>query len=228
MSKKISRRDFLKMTGVTSASLILSACGVKALELPTATSLPSTSTPFPTSTSTSSPVPTPTVEDLKVNGVIQKAIDKLIVEFNKKQISITKEDLLQNGLEVKRINGVDKNGVAKSYDIVVTSAASQSEIEGGYPIAMINSENNSVTKIDINAILGIIGIDYDIIVAWDEEHKKLWEEFIKEADTIVPDSASNTTTLIEYPDFIDAYLRRTRECINRSISHSLTGRYRTV
>lgn len=58
--KKLSRRDFLKVTGVTSASLVLSACGVKVSELPTATSLPPTNTPFPTNTlvPTSTPVPT--------------------------------------------------------------------------------------------------------------------------------------------------------------------------
>jgi len=131
MNKNLSRRDFLKLAGVTSVGLALSACGVKASELPTATSLPSTSTPFPTSTSTPSPIPTPTVEDLKINGIVQKAIDKLVVELNKKQISITREDLLQNGLEVKRINGVDENSMAKSYDVVVTSTASQSEKGGG-------------------------------------------------------------------------------------------------
>jgi endo-1,4-beta-xylanase len=61
MSKKISRRDFLKLAGVTSAGLALSACGVKAIESPTATFLPPTETIIPTITSvpTSTLMPTP-------------------------------------------------------------------------------------------------------------------------------------------------------------------------
>lgn len=54
MAKKVSRRDFLKLAGATSAGLALSACGVQAMEVPTPTStstlIPSTQTPTPTST----------------------------------------------------------------------------------------------------------------------------------------------------------------------------------
>lgn len=186
--------------------MILSACGVKASELPTSPSLPSISTPFPTSASTPLPVPTPTVEDLRMNGIVQKAIDKLLAELNKKQASITKEDLLQNGLEVKRINGV-----AKSYDIVVTSAASQYEKSDGYPVAMIDSMNNSIEKININAILEMVGIDYALIAAWDEENKLNWEEWLKEADTVVPDSASTQHGMDKYNlEFLESYFKRTR------------------
>lgn len=53
---KLTRRDFLKVAGLTSAGLALTACGVKATELPTATSIPSTNTPLPMPTLT----PTPT------------------------------------------------------------------------------------------------------------------------------------------------------------------------
>ncbi|MBL0347536.1 twin-arginine translocation signal domain-containing protein [Candidatus Villigracilis affinis] len=61
MSKKISRRDFLKLAGITSTGLALSACGVKATELPTATFMPPTETIIPTVTSapTSTLRPTP-------------------------------------------------------------------------------------------------------------------------------------------------------------------------
>jgi endo-1,4-beta-xylanase len=62
MSKnKLTRRDFLKLAGSTSASLMLSACGVKATNLPAsptaitvATPLIPTQTAFPTNT----PIPT--------------------------------------------------------------------------------------------------------------------------------------------------------------------------
>ena len=57
MNKKLSRRDFLKVAGVTSAGLALSACGVKATEVPT--SIP-TATILPSSTATSTPLPTAT------------------------------------------------------------------------------------------------------------------------------------------------------------------------
>lgn len=214
MSKKISRRDFLKVTGVTSASLILSACGVKASELSTATSLPSTNTPFPTSTATPLPTPTPTVEDLKMNGIVQKAIDKLVVEFNKKGIPVTKEELLQNGLKVIRINGVDENSMAKSYDVVVTSAASPSGDGEGYPVAMIDGENNTIKKIDMNAILGMIGMDYVITAAWDEENKANWDEWLKQADTLLPDSAPTQRSIDNYngtTEFLDSYFKRTRK-----------------
>jgi hypothetical protein len=59
MKKNIlTRRDFLKMAGVTSAGLALSACGVDATRLPDLTATPSL-TPFPTSTNTPTITPTP-------------------------------------------------------------------------------------------------------------------------------------------------------------------------
>ncbi len=61
-NKKLSRRDFLKLAGVTSASLALSACGVKATEFltPTSTLAPTaTLTSLPTSTPTLTPTPRP-------------------------------------------------------------------------------------------------------------------------------------------------------------------------
>jgi hypothetical protein len=55
---KLTRRDFLKMAGVTSAGLTLSACGVDIANLPDLTTTPST-TPFPTATNTLTLTPTP-------------------------------------------------------------------------------------------------------------------------------------------------------------------------
>lgn len=55
MTKKLSRRDFLKLSGVSSAGMLLTACGVNPTEFPTPTltSTPSPSlTPSPTQTST--------------------------------------------------------------------------------------------------------------------------------------------------------------------------------
>lgn len=62
MAKKLSRRDFIKLSGVTSVGMLLAACGVKATEIPTSTStlLPSL-TPLPTQisipTATATPLP---------------------------------------------------------------------------------------------------------------------------------------------------------------------------
>lgn len=55
---ELTRRDFLKMAGVASAGLALSACGVDATKLPDPTATPSL-TPFPTSTNTPTLTPTP-------------------------------------------------------------------------------------------------------------------------------------------------------------------------
>jgi len=65
MSKTgLSRRDFLKVAGVTSAGLALSACRVKAIDMPVPTStskvIPSTATASPTITQTPEPTLTTT------------------------------------------------------------------------------------------------------------------------------------------------------------------------
>ncbi len=61
---KLTRRDFLKMAGVTSAGLALSACGVDVTKLPDPTATASI-TPFPTNTPTLTPTPAPpTIADL--------------------------------------------------------------------------------------------------------------------------------------------------------------------
>lgn len=50
MPKQLTRRDFLKIAGITTTGLVLSACGVKATELPATTNLPPTLAPTVTST----------------------------------------------------------------------------------------------------------------------------------------------------------------------------------
>lgn len=83
MNKKLSRRDFLKLAGVTSAGLALSACGTKATQLfePTSTSLPSlTPSSTPTSTATNTPEPTSTATP-KPPETLREFADALGVEF---------------------------------------------------------------------------------------------------------------------------------------------------
>lgn len=64
---KLTRRDFLKMAGVTSAGLALSACGVDVTKLPdptaTATLFPPTATNTPEPTATVTPKPPETLRD---------------------------------------------------------------------------------------------------------------------------------------------------------------------
>ena len=70
MRNNLSRRDFLKLAGISSAGLALSACGVESPKLPDLTVTPSITpsvTPLPTSTSTPTLTPTPeppTIADL--------------------------------------------------------------------------------------------------------------------------------------------------------------------
>jgi endo-1,4-beta-xylanase len=84
---KLSRRDFLKMAGVTSAGLVLSACGIKATDLPvstptsTITPFPPTITPSPTITSTPTPRPPETIREfanlLGIKIAVMLTTDKL-------------------------------------------------------------------------------------------------------------------------------------------------------
>jgi len=89
MTKRLSRRDFLKLAGVTSASLALSACGVKATEFPTPTSTlvpTATLTSLPTSTPTLTPTPKPpTIGDFgrKIGIEIGVSMTMLAVHKNR-------------------------------------------------------------------------------------------------------------------------------------------------
>ena len=88
-NKKISRRDFLKLAGVTSASLALSACGVNATEFPTLTSTlapTATLTSLPTSTPTLTPTPRPpTIGDFgrKIGIEIGVSMTMLAIQKNR-------------------------------------------------------------------------------------------------------------------------------------------------
>lgn len=58
--RKLTRRDFLKVAGATSAGLALSACGMKATEFPTPTATATLAPPTQTLTPTSTSIPTAT------------------------------------------------------------------------------------------------------------------------------------------------------------------------
>jgi endo-1,4-beta-xylanase len=83
MKNELTRRDFLKLTGITSAGLALSACGVKATELPepTSTAFPSvTPSLVPSLTATLTPEPTATATP-KSPETLREYADGLGIEF---------------------------------------------------------------------------------------------------------------------------------------------------
>jgi hypothetical protein len=137
MSKNLSRRDFLKLAGATSAGLALSACGVKVTELPTVTSIPPTGTPLPTETltptstltstsipPTGTPLPTETLTPtstltstpslpLEQLPQTKQALTEFVQAFQTVGTEISTDQLIQQGLEIHTIAGNDE----KQYDI---------------------------------------------------------------------------------------------------------------
>ncbi len=82
MKQKLSRRDFLKLAGATSAGLALSACGVKATEVSLSTpTILSTETSTHQPTSTVTPHPPETIREfadaLKIKIAVMLNTDKL-------------------------------------------------------------------------------------------------------------------------------------------------------
>lgn len=132
MNKKLSRRDFLKLAGVTSAGLALSACGVNATELPTATFLSPTGTPLPTETITptltSTPIPLEQLPETK------QALAEFAQAFETAGVDISSEQLIQKGLEIRTITGKDGN----QHDIALAHVEN-SPLDGDYPL-MIKTE----------------------------------------------------------------------------------------
>lgn len=77
---KITRRDFLKMAGVTSAGLALSACGVDVTKLPDPTIFPSL-TPLPAPTATPSLTNTPSPTQTPLPPTLRSLADKIGFEI---------------------------------------------------------------------------------------------------------------------------------------------------
>jgi hypothetical protein len=127
MNKKLSRRDFLKLAGVTSAGLALSACGVNATELPTATFLSPTGTPLPTETITptltSTPIPLEQLPETK------QALAEFVQAFETAGVNISSEQLIQKGLEIRTITGKDGN----QHDVALAHVEN-SPLDGDYPL----------------------------------------------------------------------------------------------
>jgi len=136
MNKNISRRDFLKLAGVTSAGLALSACGLNVTDVPTATSIPPTGTPLPTATVTSTPI-----LPLEQLPQTKQALVEFVQAFQTVGADISTDQLIQKGLEIRTITGRDE----KQYDIafvhIENSVKEGVEIGGDYPL-MIKKEES--------------------------------------------------------------------------------------
>lgn len=173
MDKKMSRRDFLKLAGVTSAGLALSACGTKAIDLPTATLTPQTYTTLPTETLfptlTSTPIP---VEQLPQTKQI---LAEFVQTFRAVGADISTDQLIQKGLEIRTVTGKDK----KQYEIVFVNISGTTQLEGDYPLMIkMDDEWNRVTLKHGN-LLGIaIGntVEVDDYHAWREDYAKKQKE----------------------------------------------------
>lgn len=148
-------------------------------------------------------------EDLLQNAVVLNSADRIAQEMVKKGKGTTKEELMTNGAEVKRIAGVDKDGKPKNYDVVTIKTDGKTT---EYPLAILNRETGSQEKVDMNKLFDMVGMDYDMYPAWDEENKSVWDEWLKEADTLVPDNASTQRAIDKNngtTEFLDSFFRRT-------------------
>ncbi len=102
--KKLSRRDFLKLAGTTSAGLALSACGVEVTEVPTATAtlIPPTQTPSPTSTITPTPGPTST----PIPDTLRTYADALGIRIGAVAEGVGPEDKIRSELMAEQFNQI--------------------------------------------------------------------------------------------------------------------------
>jgi len=139
MNKKMSRRDFLKLAGVTSAGLALSACGVKATESPEPIL-----TPMPTATTAHTPVPTATSEPMSIFGEYQipeklvlSSITQFVYALNLANIQLSVEQI-KSGIKVQKING-------DSALCAITSNTGNA-ISDGLPLLIANQGQNSELK----------------------------------------------------------------------------------
>jgi len=173
MSEKISRRDFLKLAGLTSASLALSACGMKVNDLPTATSIPPTGTTLPTETLT----PTLTSTPIPVGQLPQtkQILAEFVQTFQAVGADISTDQLIQKGLEIRTVTGKDK----KQYEIVFVNISGSTQLEGDYPLMIKMDDKWNRMTLKHGNLLGItIGntVEIDDYLWYREDYAKKQEE----------------------------------------------------
>lgn len=99
---KLTRRDFLKVAGITSAGLALSACGVKATEFPILTATPTLAPLTPTVTPTSTPIPTAT----PIPNTLRGYADALGIKIGAVAEGIGPEDEARSKLMIEQFNQI--------------------------------------------------------------------------------------------------------------------------
>jgi len=151
MSKnKLTRRDFLKVAGVASAGLALSACGVDVTKLSnpisTVTIMPSL-TPTQTITPTPTNIPIPTLSGISISVPdprftnpelfdLQKSnapIPQFVNGMNTAGIKITPEDVVQN-LQYQVLKNTDGKEFVVGYFALNPNNQKYGELEGVVPI----------------------------------------------------------------------------------------------
>jgi GH35 family endo-1,4-beta-xylanase len=166
MTKKISRRDFLKITGITSASLALTACGVKTTELPTVISVPPTAILLPTKTLAPTPTPIPTLIPTSTPTLSLEQLPKtkqvlanFVNAFRAADINVSSDHLLQKGLEIRTVEGKDET----KYQVALVHIENSDGFGGDYPLMIKTEEKewHETTLRDMADYRGIkIGTNY--------------------------------------------------------------------
>ncbi len=132
MNKKLSRRDFLKLAGVTSAGFALSACGVKPTDLPTATLVSPTETIIPTVTPVPTSTPPLTLEQLPQT---KQVLAEFVQAFKAVGVDISSDQLIQKGLEIRTITGKDK----EQHETALVHVETPDGFGGDYPLMIKNA-----------------------------------------------------------------------------------------
>jgi hypothetical protein len=164
MITKLSRRDFLRLSGAMSTGLALSACGVELARGPdpaatpsfapsqTATSAPAstvrpapvpTATPTPAPTSTAMPAPTMTSLPAAVEQLPQtrQALVDFVQAFQAAGVDVPADKLLQEGLGIRSISAKDGKQYYIAYVHIERSVRAGVELGGDYPLMIKKKES---------------------------------------------------------------------------------------
>lgn len=144
-----------RIFSITVVLALLTGCALAPTSVPNATSTPlpiSTSAPLPTATHTPETEPTPTTK-LEIPLELQPATIVAATEFANAMTTagtpITPEQVLQQGLVITEIPGVD----GKKYEIAAT--------QDGYPL-MIKSESGEWSKIPLTNAFSLRGKELQV------------------------------------------------------------------
>lgn len=195
MTNRLSRRDFLKLAGVTSAGLALSACGVKAIDLPTMTPLSPTSTLLPTKT----PLPTATITPTTLVATLRTIGEKFGIVIGttldgsedyrnprlQKAIGTHFGSMMTNGQIMDNVvehtgwagwkTGQESREIANQQNVILHLHP------GFYPNNMPDRLKNAVESDIINYIENRISNLLDLVEKVDDGYQPTYLNFINEA-----------------------------------------------